>query len=135
MLKGKKIFYETRGTGATTLLMIHGWACDHTFFEAQLAALSKTYRVIAIDLPGHGRSPPLPDDAELADMAAPIESLLDGKTNAAAVAPVHIIGHSLGGRVALRLLGLRPDLVRKVSLLDISPGPICLLYTSDAADE
>src|SRR5215813_5162439 len=55
-LDGMKIHSTSSGKGATTLVLVHGWTCDDTSWAAQVPALSKHYRVITLDLPGHGQS-------------------------------------------------------------------------------
>ncbi len=55
-LDGRDVYYESQGKGARTLVLIHGWTCDHTFWDAQSPALAAKYKVLALDLPGHGRS-------------------------------------------------------------------------------
>jgi esterase len=73
------------------------------------------------DLTGHGASPPLPPDADLDTLAA---DLLETVRAEELAAPLSLVGHSVGGRVALALLKLAPALVSDVVLLDIPPGPI-----------
>ena len=50
-----KIFYEEAGEGRP-VVMVHGWSANHTFWEPQITALCESYRTIAVDLRGHGRS-------------------------------------------------------------------------------
>ena len=57
-LDGRPIHYSTYGKGSKTVVLLHGWSCDESFWENQTGALSKKYRVITIDLPGHGQSAP-----------------------------------------------------------------------------
>jgi len=73
------------------------------------------------DLTGHGASPPLPPDAGIGTLAADLRETIAAEGLAP---PVTLVGHSLGGRVALELAGQDPALVREVVLLDITPGPI-----------
>ena len=51
-----QVHYILDGEGEKTLLFIHGWSCDTTFWKSQINYFKKNYRVIAIDLPGHGKS-------------------------------------------------------------------------------
>src|SRR5437588_7839908 len=51
-----KVHYTNYGKGETTLVFVHGWACDETVWNDQAPALSEKIRVITIDLPGHGQS-------------------------------------------------------------------------------
>jgi pimeloyl-ACP methyl ester carboxylesterase len=73
------------------------------------------------DLTGHGASPALPPDADLDTLARDVVATI-GEEGLAA--PVSLVGHSLGGRVALAVLRSAPERVRDVTLLDITPGPI-----------
>jgi pimeloyl-ACP methyl ester carboxylesterase len=72
------------------------------------------------DLPGHGRSPPLSDDADLDTMARSVIEFIEDKVGGA---PVRIVGHSLGGRVAITA-ATRHAAIEHVTLLDIAPGPV-----------
>ncbi len=72
------------------------------------------------DLTGHGASPPLPPGADL-DVIA--RDVLAGTTAAGLNGPIALVGHSLGGRVALAAARAAPDQISEVVLLDISPGP------------
>jgi pimeloyl-ACP methyl ester carboxylesterase len=87
------------------LLLVHGYggaAWNFTEMQPHLAGR----RLIVPDLPGHGRSAPLPAAASLRGFADALVPLLDG--------PVDVLGHSLGGVVALRLAERHPELVRRV---------------------
>lgn len=53
---GNNLFYYDQGSGDTTLLFIHGWCIDGSYFQSQMDHLEDRYRVISIDLPGHGKS-------------------------------------------------------------------------------
>jgi len=119
---GVRLAYEERGHGDHSILLIHGMACDHTHFATQLAHLSKRYRVVAVDLRGHGQSdkPQAPYNNEVFgdDLRFTIEYLELG--------PTVFIGHSLGGSIALDLVGHHPELFRALILLDSGirpPGP------------
>jgi hypothetical protein len=53
---GIPITYEVRGKGSPTLVFVHGWSCDRTYWKGQIEPFSKIYQVVAIDLAGHGES-------------------------------------------------------------------------------
>jgi pimeloyl-ACP methyl ester carboxylesterase len=77
--------------------------------------------VVTLDLTGHGSSPPLPPAADSATLAA------DVLATARALAlpePLALVGHSLGGRVALRAGQLAPSAIASIVVLDIAPGPL-----------
>jgi esterase len=88
-----------------------------------LSARDPDLTVVAFDLPGHGGSPPLPPDADADFMAREVLSSADTLSVAR---PLRLIGHSLGGRVALALARREPPAVASIALLDITPGPIAV---------
>ena len=55
-LDGASIHYTDTGQGEPVVILIHGWACDGSFWDVQAASLSADHRVLVIDLPGHGTS-------------------------------------------------------------------------------
>ena len=56
-VQGKRVHYQDTGGGSEeALVLVHGWAADSRVWEAQLKSFSKRARVIAIDLPAHGKS-------------------------------------------------------------------------------
>jgi pimeloyl-ACP methyl ester carboxylesterase len=112
-VNGKKLFYVTKGNGANTLILIHGWACDHTFLDPQLEEFSKTHRVISIDLPGHGKSE-VPTKANMESYVAAIEAI---RTNTKS-SQIVLVGHSLGALIAKEYARLNPKQSKGLVLLD-----------------
>src|SRR5579862_6681771 len=53
---GIKIHSSTAGKGPKTVILVHGWTCDETTWNSQVPALAEHYRVITLDLPGHGQT-------------------------------------------------------------------------------
>ena len=100
-----------KGTG-TPLVMIHGFAADSTGWMALERALPRDLPLIRIDLPSHGRSP-LRRLSGFADLAKAVVQVFDR----VAEGPVHLLGHSLGGAVALAVSDIRPRQVKTLSLL------------------
>jgi pimeloyl-ACP methyl ester carboxylesterase len=86
-----------------------------------LSARDSNLTVIAFDLPGHGGSPPLPPDADSGLLA---RDVLASAGEIGLARPLQLIGHSLGGRVALALARREPTAVAAITLLDIPPGPL-----------
>ncbi len=104
--------YEA-GKGDPPFVFIHGWACDHTFWQPQFDSLSRDHRCLALDLRGRGDSdanPPYDTTTAADDVAAVMRTLT--------FAPSIIVGHSLGGLVALLLNHRHPDLVTGIVLGD-----------------
>src|SRR5436190_24250640 len=54
-LDGLKLHSSSKGDGSKTIILVHGWTCDYTSWAEQVP-LAKTFRVVTLDLPGHGRS-------------------------------------------------------------------------------
>lgn len=110
---GKRVYYEVSGRGARTLVLIHGWTCDHTFWEAQLPALDREYKVLAVDLPGHGRSE-AHADYPMSLFARAVEAVLAKEKTPKAT----LIGHSMGGAVMLEFSRRFPEKLQAVVLVD-----------------
>ncbi|CAM3062978.1 alpha/beta fold hydrolase [Paracoccus nototheniae] len=96
------------------VLLIHGVGMRAEAWAPQIDALSQHFRVVAVDMPGHGGSAPLPPDAQLPDFVAWAARLIE----ALALGPVNLAGHSMGALVAAGLAVERPDLVRRLALLN-----------------
>jgi pimeloyl-ACP methyl ester carboxylesterase len=104
------------GTAAPWLLALHGWGRDHRDFDPLLTGESSALDAIALDLPGHGAAaePPEPwTTAIYAEWIAPVLEEMDG--------PVVVLGHSFGGRVAVRLAEIRPE---RIGALVITGTPL-----------
>jgi pimeloyl-ACP methyl ester carboxylesterase len=100
------------------VLLLHGLAGTAREWEDTAAWLSGTHRVVALDQRGHGRSERRPPDVSRAafvtDAVAAIEQL--------ELAPVALIGQSLGGHTAFLVAAERPDLVRGLIVAEASPA-------------
>jgi len=105
------------GDGGPQLVLVHGGAQNAHTFDTVALALQRP--LLAIDLPGHGHSDPSPYPhsgyaAHARDLARAMEQLVEG--------PVPLVGMSLGGLCSLVVAAERPDLVRQLVLVDITPG-------------
>ncbi len=112
------------GQGAQSDVLLHGLLGSGRNLRAlarQLCARAPGRTVLVPDLTGHGESPPLPARADLQVLAADLIATLE---SARLPPPWSLIGHSLGGRVALATAELAPGRIRHVVLLDIAPGRI-----------
>jgi esterase len=116
--------HSTVGNGPRGTLLLHGFlgsGRNLRSLQQRLSELDGSRRVMAVDLPGHGESPPPREDETLRSMAA---SVLETAHAAGLPPPYDVVGHSLGGRTALALADLAEPEVAAVALLDISPSPI-----------
>lgn len=94
---GTDIVYTSSGNSKTALVFVHGWSCDKSYWNEQVKALVKEFRVVTIDLAGHGESGTERKDYTIQlfgkDVAAVVNDLkLDH---------VILIGHSMGGSVII----------------------------------
>jgi pimeloyl-ACP methyl ester carboxylesterase len=102
---GIKIHSSSSGQGPKTVILVHGWTCDETTWSAQVPALSKDYRVITLDLPGHGRTGS-PKDGNLSmDLLARAVEAVREESKADRVV---LVGHSMGTAVVIRYASLYP---------------------------
>ena len=104
---GVEIHFQVHGSGAHSLVFVHGWACDQSYWEQQIQHFSMHYKVVTIDLAGHGNSGVERDGWTMAafgeDVTAVVEKLdLDS---------VILIGHSMGGPVIVEAAKNMPDRV------------------------
>ncbi|MGU3654601.1 alpha/beta fold hydrolase [Mycolicibacterium sp. A43C] len=102
-----------QGDGDEVLLLIHGMAGSAETWRAVLPQLSKKYRVIAPDLLGHGRSSKPRTDYSLGAFAVGLRDLLDEL----GVSSATVVGHSLGGGVAMQFLYQHPEYCRRLVLI------------------
>jgi pimeloyl-ACP methyl ester carboxylesterase len=109
----ERIAYRAQGSGDTSLIFIHGWSCDSRYWRNQCSTFAKDYRVIAIDLPGHGHSSSGRVDCTMRSFAEDVKAVLDRENVGKAV----LVGHSLGGGVVAEAARLMPDRI---------PGIVCV---------
>ncbi|SAK43126.1 acetoin dehydrogenase dihydrolipoyllysine-residue acetyltransferase subunit [Caballeronia ptereochthonis] len=116
---GIRVRYATRGgddASRPAVLFIHGFGGDLDNWLFNLDALAEKNRVFALDLPAHGQSTPKLPGATLADLAAFVAKFMD----AAKIDRAHLVGHSMGGGIAVQMAVDQPERVESVSL--ISPA-------------
>ncbi|HBE94868.1 MAG TPA: hypothetical protein DDW80_05425 [Desulfovibrio sp.] len=104
---GQPVFYQDLGAGENAIVFIHGWSCDHTIWDQQTADLSRTWRTLALDMPGHGRSSAIEREYDL-DMLA---RAVDAVVRHSGARRVVLAGHSMGLMVAYRYALAHPEKV------------------------
>lgn len=107
--------------GASTVVLIHGNGAHAGWWDPIVPWLVPGWRVVALDLRGHGESDwAEPPRYALADYVADVGTVLD----ALAPGPAPLLGHSMGGRVAVQLAATAPGRVRALALLDTRLDPV-----------
>jgi len=121
---GVRLAALDRGEGDPPLLFLHGWCCDHRHFAPQIEHFARGHRVVALDQRGFGAS-----DRPAGEYA--IETFADDAAwlcrELGLRRPV-IVGHSLGGAVALAVAARYPELPRAIALCDPA------IFVADAGD-
>jgi pimeloyl-ACP methyl ester carboxylesterase len=112
--EGAGVRYRSYGTGPEAVVFIHGWTCDLSLWDGQAPVYSRR-RSLLVDLPGHGGSEaPLGIDYTQELFARAVEAVMRD----AGVTHATLVGHSLGGPVAITTLRLFPEKVRALILVD-----------------
>ena len=113
-LTGRRISLREQGLGPTVILL-HSSSSHSGQWKALIEALSDRFRLIAPDLHGYGRSDPLPQDGQpfFVHDRALVEAIAGH-----AEGPVHLVGHSLGGAIALRCVAARPELYASLTVIE-----------------
>jgi len=112
MLHGQPLTYVQAGSGPV-LLLIHGIAGSLENWQAVIEPLARGNTVVAPDLPGHGRSAPGAGDYSLGALAAALRDLLVALGHEHAT----LVGHSLGGGVAMQFAYQFPELTERLVLV------------------
>jgi len=107
---GTVVAVEEIGRGAP-LVLIHGLATTRRIWATVAPELARTRRVVMLDVPGFGESPPAGAGFELEAVAARIAGVLGDQ------APFDLVGHSLGGGLALTLAARHPESVERLVLV------------------
>jgi pimeloyl-ACP methyl ester carboxylesterase len=126
-LEGLNIHYTVTGIAAKTVILVHGYTCDETIWSEQIPALAKEYRMVTLDLPGHGKSG-LPKDGIFSiDLFAHSIEAVRAQVKAERVV---LVGHSMGSLVVLRYAQLYPA---RLSALVFVDGVMPLSYEEAVA--
>jgi len=118
VINGVRLYYERHGDSGEPLVFVHGYSGDISDWRPQLPEFSPAYRVLVMDLRGHGRSEAPSDRSAytVAQMARDVETL---------VAEVgferyHLVGHSMGGAIAQEIALRNPQRLLSLTLEDTS---------------
>lgn len=126
-LEDLDLHYEEEGRGPP-LLLIHGLGSSGLDWECQRPAFAQHYRVVTVDLRGHGRSG-RPASTSIAQMAADVTALLD----ALAIDAAHVVGLSMGGAVAFQLAVDSPQRVASLTIVNSAPAMILKTFKEKSA--
>jgi pimeloyl-ACP methyl ester carboxylesterase len=112
---GIKLHSTVTGKGPKTVVLVHGWTCDDTTWQSQVPVLSKEYRVVTLDLPGHGQSGSPKDGKLTMDLFANAVESVRSEVKANRVV---VVGHSMGTPVIVQYARLYPQHVAAMVFVD-----------------
>ncbi len=112
-VNGLKMYYEVHGSGDPVVLLHGAFMTITNNWTGWIGELSKTRKVIAVELQGHGRTADIDRDISSANLADDVAALLDHLK----VPRADVIGYSMGGGVAMQCAIRHPDKVRKVVVI------------------
>ena len=113
-LDGNRIHYVNYGKGSEALVLIHGWTCNIDNWRDQMPEFAKRYRVIAIDLPGHGQS----DKPQITYSMDLFARAVDAVMRDAKVKRAVLVGHSMGTPVARQFYRKYPKKTLAIVVVD-----------------
>src|SRR3954468_11813067 len=106
--------FISTGSGSPALVLVHGFACTHEDWRAQIDHFERSHEVLACDLRGHGRTPGRPHECSIEHYGGDVAALVNNLEIARCV----LIGHSMGCRVVLEAARLIADKVAGIVLVD-----------------
>ncbi len=112
------LFYRDKGAG-TPIMLLHGFAEDSTIWDNQIEPLSRSCRLIVPDLPGSGRSSAINPAISMEKLATVVKDLLDDLK----IDQCTLIGHSMGGYIALAFAALYPEQLNAFGLFHSTAYP------------
>jgi 3-oxoadipate enol-lactonase len=107
-----ELYFQDLGTGYPVVL-VHGMGSDHTIWEGIIPLLQEQYRVLAVDLRGHGISSKAPGPYSMGLFSQDIYGFLESLD----IDQAHFMGHSMGGAVLQELVIQKPDIFSSLILI------------------
>ena len=112
---GIPLHWTSSGSGPQTLVLVHGWTCDDSSWSAQVPALMGKYRVLTLDLPGHGKSGKIEASRFSMDLFARAVEAVRAEARAGRLV---LVGHSMGVPVIRQYARLYPQHVKALVIVD-----------------
>jgi len=131
---GLRLYYERAGTGELELVFVPGWSCDWRAFKPQFDYFARAHAVTALDPRGFGKSDRPESGYHIRDFADDLARFCE---HVGIARPV-VVGHSLGGGIAVELAARYPSVPRALVLVDpnpIDPLPETVKFFDAAADQ
>jgi pimeloyl-ACP methyl ester carboxylesterase len=117
---GVTLRYTEAGTGEPAIVFVHGWTCSREFWPGQISHFAKKHHVVAVDLRGHGESDKPDEDYSIDVFADDVAWLI----NELKLEKPVVVGHSMGGVIAMKLARKYPDATSAVVMIDSPIHPL-----------
>lgn len=102
---GVNINYAVAGNGPVSVVLVHGWNIDKSYWDEHVPVLATQYKVVTLDLGGHGASGKNRNSWKLKDYAGDVIAVINGLQ----LDKVILVGHSMGGNIILEVANAIPD--------------------------
>src|ERR1043166_3681009 len=116
---GIRLHWSSSGKGNKAVILVHGWTGDSSMWSAQVPVLAEKYRIVTLDLPGHGRSGSPADGKFSMDLFA---RAVEAVRREAKVKKAVLVGHSMGTPVVRQYARLYPKRTAALGLVDGAGG-------------
>jgi pimeloyl-ACP methyl ester carboxylesterase len=116
------------GQGPVSVVFVHGWSCDRSYWKEQLDHFAQVHRVVALDLAGHGDSGLNRDDWTFGAFGEDVAAVINGL----GLERVVLVGHSMGGPVIVEAVRIAPQEVIGLVAVDALQDPDAPGMTLDA---
>ncbi len=117
---GVTLRFDEAGEGYPAIVFVHGWCCSRENWRHQVAHFSRSHRVIALDQRGHGESDKPDQDYTIGGFVDDLAWFIGDR---GLDRPV-IVGHSMGGVIAMNLARKHPDIARGIVMVDAPSTPL-----------
>ena len=111
---GVMIYYDVQGEGDRTLVLVHGWSCDRSYWDSQVSNLAPDFRVVTIDLGGHGQSGLGRDSWTMSAFGADVAAVVTKLD----LHDIILVGHSMAGAVSIEAVRRLPGKVTAIVGVD-----------------
>ncbi|MCF6221145.1 MAG: acetoin dehydrogenase dihydrolipoyllysine-residue acetyltransferase subunit [Robiginitomaculum sp.] len=112
-IDGRKLHYTSAGTDGNTVVLIHGFGGNLSSWGGLQMALASSYRVVSVELPGHGTSSKQIDGGTSLDFARLLLAFLDELK----IGEVSLVGHSFGGSIAAQMAKIESSRIKSLTLI------------------
>ncbi len=116
---GVQVSFQMAGEGPLSVVFVHGWSCDRSYWREQLDYTAQLHRTVALDLAGHGESGLNRDDWTFPAFGEDVAAVINGL----GLEHIVLVGHSMGGPVIVEATRIAPQEVIGLVVVDALQDP------------